>query len=133
MKKLLSCFLLAFTTLTQAANSMSINVDTSATQFLVTLPANPTTGYQWTVEDYDKSFLKLLSSRYAAPQTKLMGAGGEMSFTFQLISGRSYPKNTTLVFKYARPWEPQTGTVQKVTVNFISSNNTPSDGNGKYK
>lgn len=121
MKTLWSGLLLAFASFTQAADTMSLNVDTSNSQFEVTLPANPTTGYQWTVEQYDKSILKLLSSKYVAPQTKLIGAGGQMLFTFQLL-GKIYPQSSTLVFKYARPWEANTGTVKKVTINFNKDN-----------
>ncbi|WED44044.1 protease inhibitor I42 family protein [Legionella cardiaca] len=122
MKTLWSSLLVAFAALTHAADTMSVNVDTSQTQFVVTLPANPTTGYQWTVENYDKALLKLLSSKYVAPQTKLIGAGGKTLFTFQLLEGKTYPKSTILLFKYARPWEPDTGTTKQVTVNFNAKN-----------
>ncbi|KTC78411.1 protease inhibitor I42 family protein [Legionella brunensis] len=124
MKILWSSLLLAFATLIHAADTMTLNIDKNQTQFEVTLPANPTTGYQWTVESYDKSIIKLLSSRYVAPQTKLIGAGGQMQFTFQLLKGKSYPQNTTLQFKYARPWEPETGTMKQVVVNFNNSKQT---------
>ncbi|KTD11340.1 protease inhibitor I42 family protein [Legionella jamestowniensis] len=117
MKTLWSSFLLACATFTHA-DTMSLNVNPSQNQFVVTLPANPTTGYQWTVEKYDKSFLKLLSSNYTASKTKLIGAGGQMQFTFQLIKGKTYPQSTSMQFKYARPWEPETGTMKQVTVNF---------------
>ncbi|ASQ45641.1 protease inhibitor I42 family protein [Legionella clemsonensis] len=117
MKTLWSSLLLACATFTHA-DTMSLNVNPNQKEFIITLPANPTTGYQWTVEKYDKSFLKLLSSNYLAAKTKLIGAGGQMQFTFQLLKGKSYPQSTTMQFKYARPWEQEKGTLKQVTVNF---------------
>jgi inhibitor of cysteine peptidase len=118
MKRLLISLFLTMVAFTCFADDMSLDASVNENQFTVTLPANPTTGFQWTVENYDKSFLKLVASRYMAPHTQLMGAGGQMSFTFQLIDGRSYPQNTTILFKYARSWEPETRTMKKVTVHF---------------
>nr|WP_232220591.1 protease inhibitor I42 family protein [Legionella tunisiensis] len=63
-------------------------------------------------QKYDKSFLQLIASHYISPQTKLMGAGGQMQFKFELVEGKIYPKNTSMLFKYARPWEPDTGTLK---------------------
>ncbi|CEK10981.1 protease inhibitor I42 family protein [Legionella hackeliae] len=117
MKTLWSSILLACATFTHADN-MSLNVNPNQNQFVVTLPANPTTGYQWTVEKYDKSILKLLSSKYVSAQTKLIGAGGQMLFTFQLLKEKAYPQSTSMQFKYARPWEPETGSLKQVVVNF---------------
>lgn len=119
MKILLGSLLLFFIGLGNAGgDSMSVNIDPNQTQFTITLPANPTTGYQWTVKKYDKSFLQLVASHYISPQTNLMGAGGQMQFKFELVEGETYPKNTTMQFKYARPWEPENGTLKNVTVNF---------------
>lgn len=103
-----------------AAGTLTINVDPCSQQFMVTLPSNPTTGYQWTVTTYDKSILRMTNSHYSAPQTKLIGAGGNMIFTFALIKGKSYPKLTQMSFTYARPWDVKSGTLKQVTVNFIN-------------
>ncbi|MFW2570602.1 protease inhibitor I42 family protein [Legionella sp. 29fVS95] len=119
MKILLGSLLLFFMGLVNAGeDSMSVNIDPNQTQFTITLPANPTTGYQWTVKKYDKSFLQLITSHYISPQTNLIGAGGQMQFKFELVKGETYPKNTIMQFKYARPWEPESGTLKNVTVNF---------------
>ena len=102
-----------------AADILAIHVDRSSQQFAVTLPANPTTGYQWTVTNYDKKILMMTGSKFLAPRTRLMGAGGQMTFTFARVKGKSYPKSTQLSFTYARSWEPKSATLKKVTVNFI--------------
>lgn len=118
MRILLSAFLLSYLIAASAADSLSINVDAQKSQFEVSLPANPTTGYQWTVQDYDRSFLKLLASQYKGPETKLIGAGGQMIFRFLLVKGKIYPKKTKMLFKYARPWDAQSGSFKKVFINF---------------
>ena len=108
---------------TNAADTMTINADPASKQVVVTLPSNPTTGYQWNVSAYDTKLLKLVSSHYVAPQTTLIGAGGKMIFTFALLKGKSNPNVTPMTFIYARSWEPKSGTIQKVMVKFTK--NTP--------
>ena len=98
---------------------VTLTVDPSSKQFIVALPANPTTGYQWTLNTYDKSIIELASSEFVVSKSKLIGAGGEMTYTFKLIAGKTYPDTTQLEFTYARPWESKSGTKQEVTVNFL--------------
>ncbi|MBA2652522.1 MAG: protease inhibitor I42 family protein [Tatlockia sp.] len=95
-----------------------MTVNANQNQFQVTLPANPTTGYQWEVISFDSSFLQLLYSQYLPPKSQLAGAGGEMQFTFELIAGKNYPAKTTLEFKYHRPWEAEGSTLKTIKVNF---------------
>ena len=104
-----------------AADILAIHVDRSSQQFAVTLPANPTTGYQWTVTTYDKQLLHVTSSHYAARQTKRIGAGGEMIFIFALNKGKSYPNSTRMLFTYARPWDSKSGSLKRVIINFNQS------------
>ena len=98
---------------------VTLSVDLSSKQFIVALPANPTTGYQWTLNTYDKSIMELASSEFVVSKSKLIGAGGEMTYTFNLIAGKTYPNTTQLQFTYARSWEPKSATTQEVTVNFM--------------
>ncbi len=115
---LLACLLLSIMFLARADDTLSVTVDPNQAQFQIELPANPTTGYQWTVEKYDTSLLILRSSQYIAPQTQIIGAGGKMLFNFSLVTTKNYPSGTTIVFKYARPGEPDKGTLKTVIVNF---------------
>ena len=119
MKAILSGFLFFYSLFAHADNLTTMTVDSSNPKFVVTLPANPTTGYQWTVTNYDKKILMMTGSKFLAPRTRLMGAGGQMTFTFARVKGKSYPKSTQLSFTYARSWEPKSATLKKVTVNFI--------------
>jgi len=118
MRKILACFLFLNSLMVFSADTIKMNVDANSQQFKITLPANPTTGFQWTVKEYDKAILKLAGNQYLAPQPKLMGAGGEMCFIFSRVKGATYPKTTTLLFRYSRSWEHKGGIVKKVVVNF---------------
>ena len=118
MQALLGFFLFLNSFLAFSMDTMTVNVDVHSNPFVIKLPANPTTGYQWAVKQYDKTILKLSGSEYLAPQTKLVGAGGEMIFTFSRLKGVTYPKSMTMLFSYARSWEPNSGTIKKVKVNF---------------
>ncbi len=122
MRSIIGSFLLWFASWGYAADTLVLTVDPSLPQFVVTLPANPTTGYQWTVKAYDKKILKIVSSHYIAPKTKLIGAGGQMTFTFALNKNQSYPQATQMSFTYARSWEPKSGTEKHVTIQFIKNN-----------
>ena len=119
MKALLGGMLLLCSLCVNAADAVTMTVAPNSPQFVVTFAANPTTGYQWVVTTYDKKVLKLTKSIYIPPQTKLMGAGGQMTFTFAPIKGKAYPSSTQMTFTYDRPWEHNnSGAVKQVTVNF---------------
>ena len=116
MNKILGCILLCCSYSVHAGDDISMNVNKDQSSFTVTLPANPTTGYQWSVVSFDKNLLTLKESKYQAPQTRLIGAGGKMLFTFDLNQGKAYPDKTNMVFNYARSWEPDSGSRQNVIV-----------------
>ncbi|MCW8443980.1 protease inhibitor I42 family protein [Fluoribacter gormanii] len=121
MKTVLSLLLLGFSTTIQANNNLSMNVNVNDPSFVVTLPANPTTGFQWSIVRFDKDILTLRSSTYERPKTNLIGAGGQMHFTFAKQKGKNYPESTIIVLKYARSWEPNTATLKSITVNFVKT------------
>jgi inhibitor of cysteine peptidase len=87
---------------------------TAGKEFKITLRANATTGYQWVLAKApDEKLVKLLRSEYKRPDSKLVGAGGEMVWTFQaLAAGR-----TELGLDYVRPWEK--GQKPAQTTNFV--------------
>jgi len=118
MRKIITLLLFLFSYSLYADEASSINIEPNTSEFVIKLAANPTTGFQWTLTKYDKSLLRLKSSIYNAKQTKLVGAGGEMVFIFEIVKVKSYPNSSEILFKYARSWEPKSGTVKKVVVNF---------------
>ncbi len=70
--------------------------------FTISLPANPTTGYEWQV-DYDYVLLKQESDQFeeATPVAKRVGAGGTSAFIFLPMK----PGKSTIYFVYKRSWE----------------------------
>lgn len=101
-----------------SANVQTLDITAANKQFVLVLPANPTTGYQWTVKSYDKSYLLFKNSSYRAPVTSRVGAGGQMVFTFSRVNNLSFPKTTRVVFCYARSWEPASGVIKQVDLRF---------------
>ena len=70
--------------------------------FTISLPANPTTGYEWKA-DYDYVLLKQESAEFerATTETKRVGSGGTSVFVFLPIK----PGKSTIYFVYKRSWE----------------------------
>lgn len=72
--------------------------------FTISLPSNPTTGYNWTA-DYDYVLLKLGEAEFeeasASQKAMRVGSGGTQVFEFTPIS----PGKTTIYFVYKRSWE----------------------------
>jgi inhibitor of cysteine peptidase len=72
----------------------------------ITLKANNTTGYQWSVSDIDTTILKKIDSKYTplTVSNNVVGSGGKFSISFtplkkgqsllELIYHRSFEKNT---------------------------------------
>lgn len=120
MKRLVICLFLSFSALAHANGYLTLNVNNQNPSFVITVPANPTTGFQWTVVHYNKNLFTLSHSMYERPKTNLIGAGGQMHFTFMLKKGKTYPESTKIVLKYARSWEPGSASVKEVRVNFVN-------------
>lgn len=108
--------------LANIASGAMIRVGADQSQFVVKLAANPTTGYQWSVKDYNKNCLSIKESHYVAPKNQMIGAGGQMIFTFNNLHGQKACSSTTILFTYARPWESKRGLVKKVIVQFTPKN-----------
>ncbi|MFA5960141.1 MAG: protease inhibitor I42 family protein [Tatlockia sp.] len=120
MRTLFAAILSVFLSLGHAQEKVTMEVKANQSQFEIMFPANATTGYQWTIEKYDHSFLTLKKSEYIAPVTQLKGAGGLMVYRFELIADKAHPETTEILFKYSKPWEPKHGTMKKVVVHFKS-------------
>jgi inhibitor of cysteine peptidase len=69
---------------------------------VVTLEANPTTGYSWEVaEPLDEQVLRQLGEPEFKVESDLMGAGGVQILRFEAVNAGK----TTLKLVYHRPWE----------------------------
>lgn len=120
MKLIINICLLLLSFTVYANDDVSIDVPKGQKSFNVTLAANATTGFEWSVVSYDKDLLQLTASHYQAPKTKLIGAGGQTVFAFNVNKGKIYPAQTVIEFKYARSWERQSAVShKKVIVRFV--------------
>lgn len=81
--------------------------------FRIALASNPSTGYSWTAK-FDKSFLKLKSSRYERPAQQVPGKGGKHVFVFLPLKAGE----TVIELQYKRPWEPAPAEVRKYSVSI---------------
>lgn len=124
MKKLLIGVLSLISFCAFAEDTVQLKVDKSQKHFVVSLDSNPSTGYQWAIQHYDKKRFKLLKTDYRPSKSDLMGAGGKMTFKFALRAKKSYPDCTCMRFKYVRPWENnEEAKVQNVQIHFIAPEN----------
>ncbi len=98
---------------------ISIDINTKSPSFIISLHANATTGYQWSVVSFNKGLFHLISSEYKRSNTQLVGSGGVMVFRFALNKQQTYPKSSAFTFSYGRSWEPASNAMpQKVVVYF---------------
>lgn len=82
-------------------SSTSIKVEIGQ-EFVIKLRSNRTTGYQWRLaKSLDKDILQLVKSKYVAPKTSALGAGGDELWTFKAVGkGR-----TQISLEYVRLWK----------------------------
>ena len=97
-----------------------LTINTKQEDFTVTLQANPTTGFQWTVIAYDKNIFDLINQQYIASKVGVIGAGGNTLFTFKLKKQSTYPSSSIIKFKYARSWEPESAIFKEVKIRIES-------------
>ena len=127
-KLLLLAGTLGFTLLLVACSSVpqSVAVDASNSgeeaevatggSVVVTLDSNETTGYEWQLaEDLDESIVKLVNSEYIAPETTLVGAGGQEVWTFEAAG----TGETTISLEYVRPWEEGVPAVETFSLTVV--------------
>ena len=95
-------------------------------EFAITFPANPTTGYTWSIVAYDQRLLVLRKSEYMTPDnTKLIGAAGKMLYEFELSRAVTYPLRTVITFRYARPWDEKNGIIKHAVISAKKPQHKP--------
>ena len=68
-------FVLALFCSAALAEVLQIKLKPGAQDFSFSLPANPTTGYHWSVVSYDQTLMQLKSAQYHAKTGNLIGRG----------------------------------------------------------
>ena len=82
-------------------------------EIVASLPSNPTTGYQWQLmKPLAERTVKLVSHVYLAPQTVLVGAGGQEIWIFRTTG----PGETEIALGYIRSWEKGVPPVNSRTI-----------------
>lgn len=113
MRQLIS-FILSFGLTSAIAHAQAtpiheqvIHVSSSQSSFELSLPANPTTGFNWQVSSMDSTKIKLVKSVYtpASASKHLVGGGGIMHFYFTVLPKLQRPTSTKIELIYVRPWE----------------------------
>lgn len=85
----------------------TITLSSNQPEFTIKLKSNPTTGYMWSIQSYDKKYLLFINHHFEPPSnTKLMGAPGYEYFTFKGTKAFfSKPQGTDVKLIYSRSWE----------------------------
>ena len=97
------------------SEAQQMTVHASSLQVVFSLPTNPSTGYQWVLETYDKSVLNFQNKVYKV-SSQVMGAPGNMVWVFKLSHQSTVKKSTEIILKYKRPWQAVVIKVMKVKV-----------------
>jgi len=81
----------------------------AGTDFVITIPSNATTGYQWALADsLNPALLRRVNNEYLADRQPagsppVAGAGGHERWTFRALA----PGQATIRMIYVRPWEKE--------------------------
>lgn len=106
MKKIILVLLIlifsAFSCMAQKSKPAEMIKARAGRHFTITIPTNPTTGYQWQLaRPLNDKMIQFVSSEYSADNTGAVGSGGKEIWTFRALrAGRS-----AIALKYVRTWE----------------------------
>ena len=98
------------------AKGEKLKISSKQDDFTVTLPANPTTGFKWSLVEFDKNLFELKNHQYFSSKVGVLGAGGSMLYTFKLKKPMKCPCKSLIKFKYSRPWEPDDAIMRSINV-----------------
>ena len=74
----------------------------------ITLPANPTTGYQWETIDLDSTILRPVGEQTFEPSSNAVGSGGQVKQRFEAVGAGQ----TELKLILHRPFEKNVAPIQ---------------------
>ena len=81
-------------------NGRTVSV-TTQTVFSIELEENPTTGYRWSVPQFDGKYLELESDQFSPATGTGVGGGGIRQFSFRVKT----PGKSNVRLVRARSWE----------------------------
>lgn len=89
-------------------SSKAIVVKKTSPSFDIILQSNPTTGFTWSLKNYDSQIIKPVANKYFPPKNGLIGSAGYDKWTFMVKPGGFVvPQTTSITLIYARPWDQQ--------------------------
>lgn len=98
-----------------------IIVDASHPEVVIRLAANPSTGYQWFLSEYDQNLITSTDYKYEPAEGQMVGASGVDIWTFKVDEEAfSAPHVFKLKLEYRRPFEDQTEKTTVITIITIS-------------
>jgi inhibitor of cysteine peptidase len=101
-------------------DEIKVRVSREHPQFTVKLKSNPSTGYSWSLSDYNARLIDVISHGYHASREKRPGAFSTEIWTFRVKStGPQGLKPILLHFVYMRPWELSAQPARQVTVKIF--------------
>jgi len=102
------------------SKTQHMTVHATSSTLVFSLPANPTTGYQWILKTYDQSVLSFQKKAYKVSSQRI-GAPGNMTWVFKLSHQNPAMTHTEIILEYKRPWQADIIKVMKVVV-ILGSN-----------
>jgi inhibitor of cysteine peptidase len=98
--------------LTEADNNKEVTLEVG-NQLTITLPGNPSTGYNWEVKTIDAAIVEQAGEpQFVSDNTELVGAGGQLTLTFEALKAGS----TNIELVYHRAWETDVAPLQTFTI-----------------
>jgi inhibitor of cysteine peptidase len=98
-----------------------VMVKKSQPVFTIILQSNPTTGFAWSLKNYDVNLIRPVGRVFIPGQRGLIGAGGYEKWTFAVKpAGFIVPQTTSITLIYSRSWElegAQATNFKVVTIN----------------
>ena len=82
----------------------------------IILKANPSTGYQWSIENMDTSRVIIIDETYTTEniEREIVGGGGDKIYLFKAINRGS----TAIDIEYFRPFEKELQPIKKIHINL---------------
>jgi len=87
-------------------------------EMVISLKANPSTGYAWTISNIDANIIKQLQESEFKPDSEKIGSPGKQTFRFRVIA----PGQTELRLIYHRSWEKGVAPIDTFVVHANVSN-----------
>lgn len=101
-------------TLGQADNGSTVQLSVGDS-LVISLPGNPTTGFNWLVASADGNILQQKGDVAFKTSSSALGAGGTITLSFQAVAAGETP----LVLQYKRAWETGTPPEQTFGITIV--------------